>query len=73
MEALAGGVGSEILGETIDTLSYQGWDFGYECKSQKINPIQYLNRRKLMQVQWCRWIIITWFVLFKINWIMLIV
>jgi hypothetical protein len=26
-----------------------------------------------MQVQWCRWIIITWFVLFKINWIMLIV
>jgi hypothetical protein len=51
MEALAGGVGSEILGKTIDTLSYQGWDFGYECKSQKINPIQYLNRRKLMQVQ----------------------
>jgi hypothetical protein len=27
METLAGGVGSEILGETIDTLSYQGCDF----------------------------------------------
>jgi hypothetical protein len=51
IEALAGGVGSESLGKTIATLSYQVRIFGYECRSQRINPTQYLNRRKLMQIQ----------------------
>jgi hypothetical protein len=51
IEAIAGGVGSESLGETIATISYQARIFGYECKSQRTNPTQYLNRRKLTQIQ----------------------
>lgn len=38
METLAGGVGSEILGKTIDTLSYQGWDFWLWMQVSKNQP-----------------------------------